>query len=299
MALAYPFLMEGILALSALHLASYQPHRAVELSALALASEQTALPSYRQLVANFDPNNENIHAIFAFSTFVVPYMLAVAGSFEGGIGQIPRLGEPHWFHAIRGWAALLKKNWQVIYDGPFRPVMGQTPEKIENAFNPEDAHLARLHEMLIPTSTATEKDVEDLNVCGAALDEWRRVSALPFASSKTVTLGVSLFVWPGTVSEEFIRLIHEKRPEALVILAHYCVLLKRLGGLWFLKGAGDRLMNAIVQEVGEEWSSWMKWATDQSSIPLDNPLYQPEEVDPPPRVSYQSPYFSGEFVDKL
>lgn len=284
--------MHGLLAISALHLASHQPHRQVELCAKALASEQAALPSYRQILAETDPKNENIHAVFAFSTFVVPYMLAISGTFESGVGNIPRLGEPHWFHAIRGWSALLVNNWKAIYDGPFQAVMGRTPDKVEYWFNPDDEYIAQLHGMLIPNPSASKKDVQDLKVCGVALDEWRRVSAIPYANSRTVTLGVSLFVWPATITNEFIQLIHESRPEALVILAYYCVLLRKLGGIWFLKGAGERLMQAIVEEVGEEWSPWMKWATDQSSEPLDNPLIQPTEEprsqlfdSPCPRVS--------------
>lgn len=276
MAVSHPFLMHGILALSALHLRTLQPHRAAELGAIAITSEQAALPSFRRLVANLDPGNENIHAVFAFSTFVVPYMLGISGTFDDAIGRIPRIGEPHWFHAMRGWAALLKDHWKIIFDGPFKPVMGRTPDIIEYAFNPEDAHLASLHGMLTSSPSASEKDIEDLETCRSALDEWRRVCALPFAPSRTVSLGVSLFVWPGTVSEEYVQLLHEKRPEALVILAHYCVLLKRLGALWFLKGAGDKLMNAVVEELDEEWHPWMRWAMDQSSEPLSDPLYQPK-----------------------
>lgn len=83
-----------------------------------------------------------------------------------------------------------------------------------------------------------------------------------------------------------------------------CVLLRKLGGIWFLNGAGDRLLKVILQEVGEEWHTWMKCITDQSSEPLDDFLYQPKGElrsqlfnSASPRVINPSANFSGKVAD--
>lgn len=80
LAVQFPFLMHGMLALSALHLAKLRPERRRKLITKATTNESQALPSYRSTVKN--PNQENIHAIFAFSGFVAQYSLAASKSWS-------------------------------------------------------------------------------------------------------------------------------------------------------------------------------------------------------------------------
>jgi hypothetical protein len=72
--LAYPFVLSSIIATSALHLATVQPHRKHELQNVAVTQVGTALPSFRASMTS--PNAETIHAIFAFAGSSVYYMMA-------------------------------------------------------------------------------------------------------------------------------------------------------------------------------------------------------------------------------
>jgi hypothetical protein len=74
--LSYPFVMHGVLAISALHLALHQPHRADGLYAIALREEHKALPSFRAMLPTTDPRH--VHAVFAFSGMVSTYILAAS-----------------------------------------------------------------------------------------------------------------------------------------------------------------------------------------------------------------------------
>jgi hypothetical protein len=73
---------------------------------------------------------------------------------------------------------------------------------------------------------------------------------------------IAIHVWPGTVSQRFVELMDERRPEALVLLAHYCVLLKKVNSSWWLQGVGERLLMAIDRELGSEWRPWIEWALE-------------------------------------
>jgi hypothetical protein len=264
MAISHDFLMHGLLAISALHLSTLQPHRKQELTQRAAESEHLGLPSFQDFVSHDNP--ENIHAVTAFAGFVVPY-LVVCGSRDTLDGRIPSLdGEhPHWFFAFRGLLQMVGRSWVHLRTGPFSPLLVPGNPTVDYARNPDDAKLARIQKLLEPSDHCSEKDLEDLTICKPALDELRRLFACRHSPMRTQIL-IAIHVWPGTVSQEFVRLMGEHRPEALVILAHYCVLLKKVNSCWWLEGVGERLLMAIDRELGLDWRQWIEW-------PLEHPLY--------------------------
>jgi hypothetical protein len=261
MAVSRDFLMHGLLAISALHLSTLQPHRKLELMQRATISEHLGLPSFRDFVSRDDP--QNIHAVFAFAGFVVPYVTTISGSLGTLTGRIPSLDDeyPHWFFAFRGLLQMVAKSWLDLKKGPFNSLLKQGDIAVDYGRNPDDVHLEKLHHMLKPGAQSVNEDPDALGVCRIALDELRRVFALPQSPARTRVM-IALHVWPGTVPQRFTELMDERRSEALVILAHYCVLLKQVNSCWWLKGVGDRLLAAIDGELGLEWRPWIVWALE-------------------------------------
>ena len=157
---------------------------------------------------------------------------------------------------------MLGRSWGVLKQGPFSPLLSQERFYTKPCENPDDFHLARIYLLLKPDSSSADEEGEGkgevFETCAEALEEVRRVFALPRALKRQAM--VSVHVWPGTVSQRFIELVHERRTEALVILAHYCVLLKKVNSCWWLEGVGCRLLTAIERELGVEWRPWIEWA---------------------------------------
>jgi hypothetical protein len=131
MAVSHDFLMQGLLAISALHLSTLQPHRKLELIQRATISEHLGLPSFRDFVSHDDP--QNIHAVFAFAGFVVPYVTTVFGSLDTLPGRIPSLDDehPHWFFDFRGLLHMVARSWLVLKKGPFNPLLKQGDVKVD------------------------------------------------------------------------------------------------------------------------------------------------------------------------
>ncbi|KAE8448572.1 hypothetical protein EG329_008997 [Mollisiaceae sp. DMI_Dod_QoI] len=271
MSLAYPFLFSGILAISALHLATIAPHRSQELHNFAVAQEYVALPLFRASVSN--PEAENIHAIFAFAGSVVHYIMAspevLHGEQKVDRCRIPSRDDdhPHWFQTIRGLMTLLSSHWHELARGPFAPLLAYDPRPVYD--NSNDKQLAKL-EQLFPTpsmlpshpNSSTPSEEESFENCRGALKELRRVSALS-RSSPTLCIKTSIHTWAGGVSPGFVELIYDRDPRALVLLAHYCVLLKNNNDVWYLRGLGLGLLEHIRQILGEEWQPWIQWALEQ------------------------------------
>jgi hypothetical protein len=263
MALQHDFLMHGILALSALHLSRMQPShtRKLKLTVLASTHEQAALPSFRKHISqNLNFNNDTCDAVFSFSGFVIPFILA---SESSSTSRIPGLedGAPHWFHAIRGLMALLSGNWSTLAQGPYAPLLAGTgtpaPDIISYANNPHDSHLVQVQQLI---SSYDFSDTQDYVPCQIAMDELRRI----LSTCKTTWGFKAAFVlWPAAVPPEYIRLLHVQHPIALIILAHYCVLLKKIETVWYLRGLGLNLLSSINKVLEPKWRPWLEWPMEQ------------------------------------
>ncbi|KUJ18497.1 uncharacterized protein LY89DRAFT_780563 [Mollisia scopiformis] len=262
MALAHDFLMHGVLAISALHLAKRQPPRRVELVQSAMRSENLALPAFRKSLAT--QNSRDTHAVFAFAGFVVPYMLAISGSY-GIQDWIPTLDgtHPHWFYSLRGVIALLGKTWGELAQGPFSVWLARSIPPEDYSINPDDVHFAKVHEILESTASSSVADEKELESCRKALDELRRTAALPYAPCKTVNKVSAAWIWPGTISQHYMELLNRRKPEALVVLAYYCVQLKRINSCWYFEGVGQNMLEAIDEQLSEEWKPCIEWALRQ------------------------------------
>jgi len=282
--LIHPFLLTGILAVTALHLSTLYPNRKRELHTLAIAKETAALPTFRRNVTF--PNGENIHATFAFAGSIIFYMMVSPDVLYSGVKvnrcRLPSRSDehPHWFMAVRGVVVLFKNNHAELSKGPFASLLFRNPLLTFAWNNPDYIQLEKLEGMFeqsSPPSTSVTSQEQPLDSfphlssqddrdrsCRKALDQLRIVSALPYATRSTFDLKVSVHIWPGCIEQDFLELIFDRDPKALVILAHYCVVLKKSNCVWYLRGLGTELLNSIKEELSEEWKPWIKWALDHT-----------------------------------
>ncbi|KAK0724868.1 hypothetical protein B0H67DRAFT_598333 [Lasiosphaeris hirsuta] len=88
--------------------------------------------------------------------------------------------------------------------------------------------------------------------------------------------------WPVRQSAEYVSLLSQKRPEALVVLAYYSVLLHRARDHWLVGGAGRFLIQAIGEHLGSSWADWLAWPNrniDFSDTTSTSPLRLPDGAE--------------------
>jgi len=115
-------------------------------------------------------------------------------------------------------------------------------------------------------SETTQKRTEEssLMACRQALDHLRSVFCLPWSTSRYWRDSkAGVYIWPGVVPQLYIELLMDHNPEALILFAHYCVLIKRVDSCWHFKGLGVALFEAVERELDDEWLPWIQWAKDQ------------------------------------
>lgn len=66
-------------------------------------------------------------------------------------------------------------------------------------------------------------------------------------------LGLRVITWFTFIPRQFVQLARQKRPRALIVIAHYLIFARICDEVWWMKGVGDRDLDYIVQMLGSEW----------------------------------------------
>ncbi|TPX18798.1 uncharacterized protein E0L32_011547 [Thyridium curvatum] len=139
----------------------------------------------------------------------------------------------------------------------------------------EFQHLLRKQE---PHGLAEPWDAEVCRAYQTALscvgDIWR------FRYHNVLPAGVArqLVIFPVLLDDKFFDLVAERRPRALVILAHYFAMLLVLRGLWYVGMTGVYEVHAIAEYLPREWRTMLR-----------EPLLLVENVDSFPDVMRGTP----------
>lgn len=73
----------------------------------------------------------------------------------------------------------------------------------------------------------------------------------------------SITRWPVTIPVGYIELLAQRRPEALVVLAHWAVLLIHHRELWFVGNSGVFIIESVSKHLGRYWEPWLEWPRSQ------------------------------------
>lgn len=69
--------------------------------------------------------------------------------------------------------------------------------------------------------------------------------------------------WLVRAKDDYISLLKQRRPEALILLAYYGVLLHQARDYWAFSGSGSLLVRGISGHLGDYWSEWLEWPNAQ------------------------------------
>jgi len=77
--------------------------------------------------------------------------------------------------------------------------------------------------------------------------------------------------WPIVIPDAYIEMVRQRNPQALVLLAHYCLLLKRVDDRWWIEGKAEELLGKIARvlvasEEGAEWERWIEWPVREVGV---------------------------------
>ena len=260
LACSHPFLMHSLLAISCLHLARQSMDRRDHYRIIAAEHQNKALPAYRSINNDLkrSRNERNARAVVVFASLIAIYAVLLPPSADDRLSEVSRV----LAHTIESFS-LLRGVTEVVRVLEVCPMTSRgkaVAGDIELSLNPEDARLAILEPLISRDPGVSPLGADDTNQANStALHLLRSCFAMLFVPSKPVSIKRALKIWAESVPNTYLEALRELRPGALVILAHWCIMLKRADLSWYLQGSAKNILAAIHDALNEEWRAQIAW----------------------------------------
>lgn len=241
----HPFLTHGILSCSSLHLAHLNPRQSPHYNLLSRTHQDAALPLFRAALASLNP--KTCAAVFAFCHLLaICYFTSFSFSQDLTGAEGDELTD--WLTFIHAGCVAQPNILSLAADSPVHilaeawadhnvhpyPVLQRILTAIPNSWTPEVYLVYRENAALLSAAFSSAE------ILGDGFTLWHALSA-----------------WPMKMSDAYMTLLKERHTAALILMAHYCVLLRRFESCWFFEGRAERLLTVTKSCLDERWYQFL------------------------------------------
>lgn len=251
-ALSQPFLMHGLLALSALHLARTKRDNSATYISTAVAHQNQALALFRERLDDINPSNAK--AMFAFSSIVVVYAFSSTQPSDSSDLSTSLDDLCQVLVLARGVQEVINKASSSLWESSFRPILrvdSYTP------YLPDSARSALEQLREANRVCGTQDATHDTASYGQVIDNLSEEFSAVHGGFMSISVAGR---WAIRVKPKYMESLRERRPLALVILVYYCALLHYLRQNWCLDEWGARASKAIWELLDDQWKELALWA---------------------------------------
>ncbi|KAF7557965.1 hypothetical protein G7Z17_g244 [Cylindrodendrum hubeiense] len=252
-ALGCDFLMNELLAFSARHLATTRPDREAFYLYHAKNLQTHALSLFTG--AHVEPNKDNCIHILFFSWLLGIHLLCDVPSTRGQDDILERF--LHYFELFRGIRVVTVGAWTFLVESEYREIFERGAAAAKNVS--VGSHTSSLRDLVrdsLGINEVQKKACEEaISRLQWVFENYDRIGP----KEALVDCAHVAFSWPLLVSPEFLQCLRAKRPEALLILAHFAVVLFYCRSSWIFGPVGAQLLESIVSTLGPGWERWLQW----------------------------------------
>ena len=256
-AFSHEYVLRGLLAVSALHLAYCKPAMRDYYQSQAKMHQDLAFRTAATLLP--DVNEDNCNALFIFTAMATIISLASTKTPRDFL-LTREDGVTSWLSLLRGVSGIIDPYWKWLASGPLGPLFTISAERMRKveALGYED-FLPDLRRLVLDLNTLQP---EDLKTNQNAIDGLNPifVSVYRADGAREYTEIIS-FVY--RLDELFLSNLADRKPHALVILAYYCVLLKKIDHYWWIGNWGVTLLARIYELLDAEHRIWIQWPIEE------------------------------------
>ncbi|KAG4434879.1 hypothetical protein IFR05_009639 [Cadophora sp. M221] len=265
---SYEFLMHALLSVSALHIVHLKSRDSqgdpstTQYLSRAHTHHAQALALFRSTITDITPANGTATA--AFSLLFLIFSCGISqlsstghkqgqgkGQFQDPIDAIITMiryfrSYRKLFMAMEGWI------------DRFPPAVQSPPQISENVRYPRA--MDALNDLLNINDMSPHSDVHKAIY---------RDTIIQLQQSLDCGSALPRHLWPLSVPDEYLALLEQRQPMALVILAYGSNLTQDLQLRWFVYEWIVHITNVIAGQVGEEWRESMRWPLSQCGFSPD------------------------------
>lgn len=192
---------------------------------------------------------------------------------------------PSWLTMLRSAEPILSILNPQSYRGALTPLFAYGRERWNLIWRKAQAPASSILVNLQNEINRTCDDPEVLCIYNYVIDKLRRILSLlvldtsPGDSSRDGDGDTSMasapatprleawdiFVWQWDAAKDFVPLLRgsEPRQEAVVIYAHFLIMLKKLENQWWLEGWATHMMEKVWASLDEEHRLWVQWPIEE------------------------------------
>lgn len=265
-ALAFPWPLHEILAISSRHLAYLRPTRAAFYLTQAAHLQTQAINLFNRESLKLGP--DNCTAAVIFSSTLGRHLLAdtlanikqetpTSDDDGGGGGNTTLLLLDRFCHYIsvhQGLRAVASSSWQFLEDsdlGRLIALSGMPPKRSKGT------HLQPLAAWIEAEAEVEGRPLQDEGARDACLEAVDLLQKGLDAAVPGHRFDMTC-VWAVLCPAKFLELVRRHVPPALVVLAHYAVLL-RANDTWQIDGAAPAFLRVVAGALGDGYEARLEW----------------------------------------
>ena len=153
---------------------------------------------------------------------------------------------------------MLCNVWNLLETGPVKALalMWEVPIEISGDYKP-----SLVSDLLCAIPSASSEIAWPEEVCKIYRDA---AVELGWAFAYTNALGDgfttwdALRIWPMRISVDYMNLLGTWHPSALILLAHYCILLRKVERHWYFEGRASGLFSTIFHRLDTRWHEYIE-----------------------------------------
>lgn len=273
--LDFPSIMHLILALSAIHQSRDNPDAGVFVDQ-ADQHFTFGVSSVTSILSQFDLTPENAQPLYLAAALICIIYFA-HGPRPGEYIIFSDAGHAEWLVLLRGVRLIIETQKSHLFKGPMEPrpteiddLMKQrrvNPEW-QSALDGDRQHLYALQQLVQNTHYANVYGPLVENLLESFGDVYVKMSVHP----SRVGLMQYVVGWLYRLPDEYIGLLEQKEPCALVILAAWSILLHYMQPVWYMRDWDVHVIHGILHTVHDDWKDWVSWPLKriESVAPSDN-----------------------------
>jgi hypothetical protein len=249
------YVMYSILSISALHLSRLTIEKEHHFLSQALNLHHLALITGAPSLVSI--TDENCSCIYIFTVLTFIFDLARAHACDTVLSG-EKVDLVDWVFILRGTRTVFESSSEALLrDGPLGPLftIGERRAQTQASSSAQTDHLWELQRLINDTTTNSD----EINTYNLSIDNLRRTFNMVFNKDPDTYEATDVLLWLYRLSDHFVELLSQRKPEALVILAHFSILLKELDNRWWIHGWSKRLISQIYEAISEEYRLGIVW----------------------------------------
>ncbi|MCJ1447280.1 MAG: hypothetical protein MMC23_007791, partial [Stictis urceolatum] len=250
------FVFHGVLAVTALHLALEESGNASNHQAMALHHHTTAIRSSQPYMQSLQ--QKMVPSLFVFSMLMATYAFGYPKA--SGYSLQPIHDAHEILKLLRGTSTIAQNGEAAIEDGPF------TGLRLPRLQNPDVPLPAAVESALNALSTHNEQYTRDETMKKSYREAVGSLWFTFLLLQEKPRYQMAVLPFAVLAPMEVLENIGKKEPIALLILAHYAVVLHHLNEHIWQRGWGRWIVEEVSQEVDSDWSQYLEWAEREVGI---------------------------------